>query len=340
MKLITFTVPCYNSAGYMSKCIDSLLKGGDEVEILIIDDGSKDDTGAIADRYERDYPGICRAVHQENGGHGEGINQGLAHATGKFFKVVDSDDWVNEAALKRVLDEIRRMDSATKEADLIVCNYVYEYSETGTTRTICYKNVFPDGKLVTWDETKHFGASQYLTLHSAIYRTEILHQCGRVLPKHIFYEDNLFVYDPLPLTQKVLYLNVDFYRYLIGREGQSVAEATMVKRWSHQMLVSKEIFAAHDLGKLKQENPKLARYMYHELVLMMTIASIFTRLNMTDEAEKEVQKMWEFARSINPKLARRIRYLSLASFVNFPGKLGRRVSIFCYRFAHSVVAFN
>ena len=193
---------------------------------------------------------------------------------------------------------------------------------------------------MTWDETKHFGASQYLTLHSAIYRTEILHQCGRVLPKHIFYEDNLFVYDPLPLTKKVLYLNADFYRYLIGREGQSVAEATMVKRWSHQMLVSKEIFAAHDLGKLKQENPKLARYMYHELVLMMTIASIFTRLNMTDEAEKEVQKMWEFARSINPKLARRIRYLSLASFVNFPGKLGRRVSIFCYRFAHSVVAFN
>ena len=68
MKRITFTVPCYNSAGYMSKCIDSLLKGGDEVEILIIDDGSKDETGEIADRYEREYPGICRAIHQENGG--------------------------------------------------------------------------------------------------------------------------------------------------------------------------------------------------------------------------------------------------------------------------------
>src|SRR5699024_1708793 len=111
MKMITFTVPCYNSVGYMSKCIDSLLKGGDEIEILIIDGGSKDDTGVIADRYEREYPGICRAIHQENGGHGEGINQGLAHATGKFFKVVDSDDWVNEKALVRVLNAIREMDA-------------------------------------------------------------------------------------------------------------------------------------------------------------------------------------------------------------------------------------
>ena len=107
---------------------------------------------------------------------------------------------------------------------------------------------------MTWDQTHHFGASQYLTLHSAIYRTEILRKCGRVLPKHIFYEDNLFVYDPLPLTKKVLYLNADFYRYLIGREGQSVAEATMVKRWSHQMLVSKEIFAAHKRGEIKGYN--------------------------------------------------------------------------------------
>jgi glycosyltransferase involved in cell wall biosynthesis len=338
MKLITFTVPSYNSAGYMHKCIDSLLKGGDEVEILIVDDGSRDETGAIADRYQAEYPGICRAIHQENGGHGEGINQGLRYATGRYFKVVDSDDWVNEAALRRVLDTIR--DWTDEEADLIVCNYVYEYADGSPTKTICYKNVFPDGKIVRWEETKRFSPSQYLTLHSAIYRTEILRRCGRVLPKHIFYEDNLFVYDPLPLTEKVCYLNADFYRYLIGREGQSVAEATMVKRWSHQMLVTKEIFAAHDLKKLQAQNPRLARYMYQELELMVTIASIFTRMNRTDEAEAEVRKMWAEMRAQNPRLARRLRYASLATFVNFPGKAGRSVSIFFYHFAHKIVAFN
>ena len=76
-KLITFVVPCYNSQDYMEKCVDSLLKGGEKAEILIIDDGSTDRTGEIADRYERDHPGRVRALHQENGGHGEGINHGL-----------------------------------------------------------------------------------------------------------------------------------------------------------------------------------------------------------------------------------------------------------------------
>ena len=78
MKLLSIAIPCYNSAAYMENCIRSLLPGGDEVEILIVDDGSqKDNTGEIADRYEREYPGICRAIHQENGGHGAAVNAGL-----------------------------------------------------------------------------------------------------------------------------------------------------------------------------------------------------------------------------------------------------------------------
>ena len=81
MKLLSVAIPCYNSAAYMRNCIESLLPGGDEVEILIVDDGStKDNTAEIADEYERNYPGICRAIHQENGGHGEAVNAGLRNA--------------------------------------------------------------------------------------------------------------------------------------------------------------------------------------------------------------------------------------------------------------------
>ena len=99
MKLLSIAVPCYNSAAYMGKCIESLLVGGDEVEILIVDDGStKDDTARIADEYEKNYPGICRAIHQENGGHGEAVNTGLRNASGVYFKVVDSDDHVDADA--------------------------------------------------------------------------------------------------------------------------------------------------------------------------------------------------------------------------------------------------
>ena len=109
MKLLTVAIPCYNSESYMEHCINTLLTGGEEVEIIIVDDGSaKDRTGEIADRYAREYPTICRAIHQENGGHGEAVNTGLKNATGIFFKVVDSDDWVNEEAYEQVLATLRR----------------------------------------------------------------------------------------------------------------------------------------------------------------------------------------------------------------------------------------
>ena len=109
MKLLTVAIPCYNSESYMEHCINTPLTGGEEVEIIIVDDGSaKDRTGEIADRYAREYPTICRAIHQENGGHGEAVNTGLKNATGIFFKVVDSDDWVNEEAYVQVLDTLRR----------------------------------------------------------------------------------------------------------------------------------------------------------------------------------------------------------------------------------------
>ena len=89
MKILSVAVPCYNSQEYMRKCVDSLLKGGEDVEILIVDDGSKDDTLKIARDYEEKYPTIVKAIHQENKGHGGAVNTGLAHATGLYFKVVD-----------------------------------------------------------------------------------------------------------------------------------------------------------------------------------------------------------------------------------------------------------
>ena len=107
-KLITFAVPCYNSAAYMRHCVDTLLTAGEDAEIILIDDGStKDDTPAICDEYAAKYPGVVRAIHQENGGHGEGVNQGIRHAAGIYYKVVDSDDWLDTDALAKVMETLR-----------------------------------------------------------------------------------------------------------------------------------------------------------------------------------------------------------------------------------------
>ena len=120
MKYITFTVPCYNSAAYMERCIHTLLAGGELVEIIIVDDGSTDCTGEIADNYAKAYPDIIRVIHQENGGHGAGVNAGLSAAAGRYFKVVDSDDWLDTDALKKLLRQMCCQEATGMEPDLII----------------------------------------------------------------------------------------------------------------------------------------------------------------------------------------------------------------------------
>ena len=110
MKYISFAIPCYNSQDYMAHAIESILPGGEDIEIIIVNDGSKDRTSEIAHEYMEKYPTIVKVVDKENGGHGDAVNSGLTHATGKYFKVVDSDDWVDEDALHKILDVLRHME--------------------------------------------------------------------------------------------------------------------------------------------------------------------------------------------------------------------------------------
>ena len=107
MKLLSIAIPCYNSQDYMRHAIETLLAGGEDVEILVVNDGSKDKTADIAAEYQQKYPTIVRAINKENGGHGDAVMTGLKNATGLYFKVVDSDDWVDEECLKRVLAQLR-----------------------------------------------------------------------------------------------------------------------------------------------------------------------------------------------------------------------------------------
>lgn len=333
MKYISFVVPCYNSEEYMEKCIDSLLIGKEDVEIIIIDDGSKDKTGKIADRYQKKYPTIVKAIHQENGGHGAGINTGLKHATGKYFKVVDSDDWLDEKAYKKLLKEIKHIDT-----DLVVCNYVYTYTDGRKEQTISFANVYEEGKVLTWNDIHRLKLTQYPSLHSMMYKKSVLDKSNIDLPKHVFYEDNLFIYLPLVNTNTIYYLNLDLYRYYIGRADQSVQETQLIKRSSHQVLVSEKVCTAYDLTEIK--NKKLRRLMTRECIFLMCLGVVFSRLSFTKEGEKQYKDLWKSVKEKNPKLYHRMRYFSIAAFVSVPGKIGRVMMKIGYRFAHSLVNFN
>ena len=230
MKLLSVAIPCYNSEAYMSKCINSLLIGGEEVEIIIVDDGSSDRTAEIADDYAEKYPTIVKAIHQENGGHGQAVNTGIKNATGLYFKVVDSDDWVNQDAYYEVLKTLYELTRGAETVDLLISNFVYEKQGATRKKIMQYRHCFPTNQIFGWDEVRHMKKGQYLLMHSMIYRTKLLHDCGMELPKHTFYVDNLFAFEPLPYVKNLYYLDVNFYRYFIGRDDQSVNEKVMIKR--------------------------------------------------------------------------------------------------------------
>ena len=336
MKLLTVTVPCYNSQDYMEKCINSLLRGGERVEVIVIDDGSKDNTGAIADRYAAQYPDIVRVIHQENGGHGAGINAGLKAATGKYFKVVDSDDEVC-ADFVSFLDRLELCDQQGS-VDLFVTNYYYVHTDGIGDRSINYSNVLPEGRIFTWGETKRFQIHQMLTIHSSTFRTEVMRRVGGELPRKVFYEDNLMVCRTLPFVERMFYMDIDLYRYTIGREGQSVQDDVSRRRYTHHIQIAEACFKSVDLDSLTVRQHQ--QYMKHELFMLFGIATIFSRLNKSDEADGHLAQMWRNCEAHNAKWAKHFRKGTALAFINISGKFGRNLTSAVYKFANKVVRFN
>lgn len=338
MKLLTVAIPCYNSQDYMEKCIDSLLPGGEDVEILIVDDGSKDMTPEIADAYEKKYPNIVRAIHQENGGHGEAVNTGIRNARGVFFKVVDSDDWVNEAAYRRILATLRELVGGSNPLDMLISNFVYEKEGAKHKKVMRYASALPKEQMFTWKDVRHFYKGQYILMHSVIYRTQLLRDCGLELPKHTFYVDNLFVYVPLPYVKNMYYLDVDFYRYYIGREDQSVNEAVMIRRIDQQIKVNKIMVEAYDLWKLQDR--KLRKYMFNYLEIITVVSTVMLIRSGTEENLAKKRELWNYIKQKDLRLFHRLRNGIMGNTMNLPGKGGRKISIAAYKISQKVVGFN
>ena len=324
----------------MEHCIETLLPAGEDAEIILVNDGSSDSTATICDQYAEKYPNMIRAIHQENGGHGEGVNQGIRNATGLYFKVVDSDDWLDLPSMQKMIEQLRVFAKSEKPVDLVICNYVYEHSIDNTTTPMRYTNVLPQDKIFTWQDCKRFRISQYILMHSVIYRTELLRDCGLALPKHTFYVDNLFVYKPFPFVNTIYYMNLDLYRYFIGRADQSVNESIMVKRAAQQIRVTKLMLESHNLQEIQSTQPRLARYMTNYLSMMFSISSILLLIDNKPESDDIHNELWSDLQKNYPRLYYRIRYASVAFLPSFNGKSSRRLALKAYRTARKLYHFN
>lgn len=338
MKVLSVAVPCYNSQEYMRNCIDSLLEGQDLVEIIIVDDGSKDNTAEIADEYAAKYPDIVKAVHQENGGHGEAVNTGLRNATGLYFKVVDSDDWVNKEAYLAILDKLREITGGPQTLDMMISNFVYEKQGAKRKKVMRYKSYMPENKIFTWKEMGRMPVGKYILMHSVIYRTGLLRDCGLELPKHTFYVDNLFVYQPLPHVQTMYYMDVNFYRYFIGREDQSVHEDVMIRRIDQQLFVNRIMIDT--IAGAKNIEKNIRRYMLRYLDIIMAVSSIMLIRSGTEENLNKKKDLWKYLKNADIRIYRKLYMGILGRGVNLPGGSGRKIAVEIYKVVQKLYGFN
>lgn len=333
MKLITFAIPSYNSQDYLSRCVDTLLSGGEDVEILIVNDGSTDNTAAIADRYQADHPGIVRAIHKENGGHGSAVNRGAAEARGLYYKVVDSDDWVDEEALKTLLSTIKAHLDAGTLPDLYITNFIYDHVQDHTAFLRHWRRQLPSGKLTTWQEMGRFWGSQVLLMHSLMYRTEALRGSDTVLPEHTFYVDNYFAYKPLPHMRTVFYLDVDLYHYFIGRDDQSVNVKNFTRRYDQQLRVMGCMVDAYRYSDIQAMVPPLRRYMKHCLSAIMMNTMLFCCAGGSEpERIAAHEALWAHIRQQDPELYRFFSRRAMPAMVRWmPWKLRGKFMLLGYR---------
>lgn len=235
MKLLSFVIPSYNCSAFLKKCINSMLHPDllDQLEIIVINDGSSDDTASVAEEFVQKYPGTVRLINQENKGHGGALNTGCAAARGKYLKVIDADDWVETSSLPAFLTFLRNCSS-----DVVLTHHYTRDISTGEIRK--WKS-YPSSFEVPYTleqimlQPQNFDRS--LTFHGITYRTDFYQSQNISLSEKIFYEDHEFATFACCRAASVACLDLFIYHYRIGDVQQSVSDANQLKRLSHMEAV-------------------------------------------------------------------------------------------------------
>ena len=338
MKLLTITIPCFNSEAYVERCLRSVVPAGEELDVIVVDDGSTDGTGAIADRWAAEYPSVVRVIHQENGGHGEGLNQGIRNAQGLYFKTLDSDDRMDTEILKTLLERLRRHTAPENQVDLIVNDYVYDREEKQACFAVSYRSVFSPDRVNTWETCRAFMPWKQFMIHSLAYRTGLLREMGLVLPKHTFYEDNLYIYQPLPHVKKILYLDRPLYGYFIGRQDQSVNDSVIIRRLDQVTGIATTMITSYRWEELEKLPKHLRKYMLSNIAGQLYTTSALQYMS-GGEGLRMNREMRRAIQEFDGTLYRKLSHTLAGGSTMLPGALGRGITVGSYRLGRKMIRF-
>ena len=230
---------------------------------------------------------LVYVTQQPQLGTGHAVMQAVRNAKGVYFKNVDSDDWVDADAVSALLEKLRYFIGLGEHVDLVITNYVYEHVEDNTQNVVDYRHVLPAGRVFTWNDMGHFMMWQYLLMHALTYRVDVLREAGLDMPPHTFYVDNIYAYVPFPKCRSIYYLDVDVYRYFIGREDQSVNDKVLTSRVDHYWRVARVMMHAYHVYD-DISSAKLRSYMMNYFTIIMAICSVFSKKSDRPDAMDEL----------------------------------------------------
>ncbi len=339
LKTLSIVIPTYNSQDFLGTCLDSLVGAGDDLEVIVINDGSKDNTSSIAKDYQAKYPNIVRAIDQENRGWGGAVNRGIEEALGEYFFVVDSDDHLDTQVLTGVLSFLRHTIECNFQIDLLITNYIYDHVANNQSHTIDYKNLFPACLPFTWDEVcKNPKIDEYLMIHAMTYRTQLVRDHIGKLPTNVSYMDSLLCLRPIPYVDVLFYLDVDLYYYQIGREGQTIDVNVIKKHMDEQFMAAMLAIDTLDYSELAAKSWGLADCACRYLNAILTVSCIYTFKLRNKNARAKLNELWNYLKQKDPQMYDALKF-TFARVVNRKTPIGRFVALAGYEFARWVFKF-
>lgn len=309
-KTLSIVIPTYNMQNYLQRCLDSLLlsdKQMEQLEVLVVNDGSKDNSSAIAHEYETKYPDVFRVIDKENGNYGSCINRGLKEATGKYIKILDADDWFDNAEFSRYMEELQMLD-----VDMILTKHKIVDDEGNLIRDMYFD--IEENRVFDFQEYQDPGV--FFAMHAITYRTEMLRKINYRQTEGISYTDQEWVYFPQHAIKTCIYLPISVYRYMMGREGQTMDAKVMVRSVGafDKLLRDMVEFA----NRLTDEDKALYTYQRLEAQIAHLSTIVYKScLVLQEDAcfdDAFIKSFDEFMRKERPAVYKRVGLLTLKKF--------------------------
>ena len=319
MKLLTILIPCYNSEEYLATLLDSLLFGYEEyLDIIIVNDGSTDNTSKIAHQYEANHPSVISAIDSPNKGHGSAINIGIKNAKGLYFKVLDSDDYLAKDALIYLINNIKKNYETNSMTDVYLNDYVTLNVKTNETKIISInkKYIKEYDKLLDVSCFNKIGFYDSYIVHMFTLNTKFLLNINVKLLEHTFYEDNQFAIYIIKNFRNYIYLSKPLYYYRVNRVGQSVSLENVYKNYTHQLRVMKSIVDILPYEEYKDLNKVNKYHIKHALVIYNYLTYFYIYIKPNKEKTKAYKEYLSYFKNTNKKLYRIYKYHTICFYLH------------------------